>query len=189
MGVPADDDITELLNQARQGQEAAAERLAVRVYDELHRIAENAMRREDPGHTLQPTELVDEAFLRLVGHRNLTWQNRNQFYALAATTIRRILVDHARARRRAKRDHGLRVTFDEAVAVVPPDSLDLIALDEALEQLGAASPRQARVVELRFFGGLEVEEVAEVMTVSPATVKRDWNFARAFLLRSLGSAG
>ena len=183
----AQEDITQLLDQVRQGQEGAADRLASRVYDELHRIAVNAMRREDPGHTLQPTELVDEAFLRLTGHRSLTWQNRNHFYALAATTIRRILLDHARARRRVKRDHGIRVTFDESVGHVTPDSLDLIALDDALERLGAASPRQAKVVELRFFGGLEVEEVAEVMGISPATVKRDWTFARAFLLQSLES--
>jgi RNA polymerase sigma factor (TIGR02999 family) len=187
MVAPAEGDITELLNQVREGQEGAAERLASKVFDELHRIAVNAMRREDPGHTLQPTELVDEAFLRLIGHRSLTWQNRSHFYALAATTIRRILVDHARARGRIKRDHGLRVTFDEAVGQAGPDSLDLIALDDALERLSAASPRQARVVELRFFGGLEVEEVAEVIGVSPATVKRDWNFARAFLLQSLES--
>jgi RNA polymerase sigma factor (TIGR02999 family) len=188
MIAPSEGDITELLNQVREGQEGAAERLASRVFDELHRIAVNAMRREDTGHTLQPTELVDEAFLRLIGHRSLTWQNRSHFYALAATTIRRILVDHARARDRIKRDHGLRATFDEAIGEAGPDSLDLIALDDALERLGAASTRQARVVELRFFGGLEVEEVAEVMGVSPATVKRDWNFARAFLLQSLESA-
>ena len=188
MPEPADqEDITQLLDKVSQGQEGAADRLASLVYGELHRIAVNAMRREDPGHTLQPTELVDEAFLRLTGHRSLTWQNRNQFYALAATTIRRILMDHARARRRIKRDHGIRVTFDESVGHVAPDSLDLIALDDALERLGAASPRQARVVELRFFGGLEVEEVAEVMAISPATVKRDWTFARAFLLQSLES--
>jgi RNA polymerase sigma factor (TIGR02999 family) len=190
MSEPAgEEDITELLDQVRQGQEGAADRLASLVYGELHRIAEIAMRREDPGHTLQPTELVDEAFLRLTGHRSLTWQNRSQFYALAATTIRRILLDHARARRRIKRDHGVRVTLDESVGhKEAPDSLDLLALDEALERLGAASPRQAKVVELRFFGGLEVEEVADVMGISPATVKRDWTFARAFLLQSLDPA-
>jgi RNA polymerase sigma-70 factor (ECF subfamily) len=181
------EDITRLLDDVRQGTPGAADQLATRVYAELHRIAVNAMRREDPGHTLQPTELVDEAFLRLTGQRSITWQNRNQFYALAATTIRRILLDHARARRRIKRDHGVRVTLDEAVGQEAPDSLDLIALDEALERLGSASPRQAKVVELRFFGGLEIEEVAEVMGISPATVKRDWTFARAFLLQSLES--
>lgn len=145
------------------------------------------MRREQDGHTLQPTELVDEAFVRLVGQRNASWQNRAHFYAVAAQTIRRILVDHARRRRRAKRDHGMRVTLDESIGQAPEQSLDLIALDDALRQLDALSPRQARVVELRFFGGLEVDETAETLGISPATVKRDWTFARAFLLRSLES--
>lgn len=145
------------------------------------------MRREQDGHTLQPTELVDEAFVRLVGQRNASWQNRAHFYAVAAQTIRRILVDHARRRRRAKRDHGVRITLDESIGQAPEQSLDLIALDDALQQLDALSPRQARVVELRFFGGLEVDETAETLGISPATVKRDWTFARAFLLRSLES--
>jgi RNA polymerase sigma-70 factor, ECF subfamily len=181
-------DITLLLDQVRQGTPGAADQLAGRVFGELHRIAEIAMRREDQGHTLQPTELVDEAFLKLIGQTNVSWQNRNQFYALAAQTIRRILLDHARRRRRVKRDHGVRVTLDESVGQEAPDSLDLIALDDALAQLGELSPRQAQVVELRFFGGLEVEEAADVLGISPATVKRDWTFARAFLLQTLDSA-
>lgn len=170
----------------QQGVPGAADRLAPLVYAELHRIAEGAMRRENPGHTLQPTLLVDEAFMRLLG-QNAPWQNRAHFFALAAQTIRRILVDHARARSRAKRDHGMRVTLGPDVAEAPAHSLDLLALDEALTHLEALSPRQARVVELRYFGGLEIEETAAALDIAPATVKRDWTFARAFLLRELES--
>lgn len=182
------DDVTVLLQELRHGDAEAANRLARVVYDELHRIAEVAMRREREGHTLQPTVLVSEAFLRLIGERSTVWQNRMHFYALAARTIRRILVDHARARGRAKRDFGLRVTLDESLAETPEQSLDVLALDAALTRLAAAAPRQARIVELRYFGGLEVEETAEAMEISPATVKRDWTFARAFLLRELRPA-
>jgi RNA polymerase sigma factor (TIGR02999 family) len=178
-------DVTAILEDVRNGIPGAADRLASVVYAELHRIAERAMLRESDGHTLQPTELVDEAFVKLVGQRDAHWQNRAQFFSVAAQTIRRILVDHARHRRRAKRDHGIRVTLDEAIGAPADRSLDLIALDDALLQLDALAPRQAKVVELRFFGGLEVEETAEALGVSPATVKRDWTFARAFLLRSL----
>jgi RNA polymerase sigma factor (TIGR02999 family) len=180
-------DITAVLEEVSRGVAGAADQLAARVYAELHRIAVDAMRREAVGHTLQPTELVDEAFVRLIGGRAMSWQNRAHFYALAAQTIRRILIDHARRRRRVKRDHGLRITLDESVGPEAADSLDLIALDDALQQLDTMAPRQARVVELRFFGGLEVEETAEALGVSPATVKRDWTFARAFLLQSLNS--
>jgi RNA polymerase sigma-70 factor (ECF subfamily) len=177
--------ITAILAEVQAGVPGAADRLAVIVYDELHRIAERAMRREADGHTLQPTELVDEAFVKLVGQEHANWQNRAQFFAVAAQTIRRILVDHARARRRVKRDHGVRVTLDDAIGESAERGIDLIALDDAMQQLDAAAPRQARVVELRFFGGLEVEEAAAALGISPATVKRDWTFARAFLLRSL----
>lgn len=178
-------DITAILSEVQGGVPGAADRLAAIVFAELHRIAEIAMRRENDGHTLQPTELVDEAFVRLVGQQGASWQNRAQFFAVAAQTIRRILVDHARARRRQKRDHGVRVTLDDAIGAEQDHPLDLIALDDALQQLDALAPRQARVVELRFFGGLEVDETAHALGVSPATVKRDWTFARAFLLRSL----
>jgi RNA polymerase sigma factor (TIGR02999 family) len=178
-------DITAILSEIQGGVPGAADRLAAIVLEELHRIAESAMRRESDGHTLQPTELVDEAFVRLVGQKNTSWQNRAQFFAVAAQTIRRILVDHARSRRRQKRNHGVRVTLDDAIGEAPGQPLDLIALDDALRQLDALAPRQARVVELRFFGGLEVDETAHALGISPATVKRDWTFARAFLLRSL----
>jgi len=177
-------EITAILQDVENGVEGATDRLASAVFADLHRIAENAIRREVEGHTLQPTELVDEAFVRMIGQRQVSWQSRAQFFAIAARTIRRLLVDHARHRRRQKRDHGVRVTLDESISA-PDRSIDLIALDEALQQLDAAAPRQARVVELRFFGGLEVDETAHALGISPATVKRDWTFARAFLLRSL----
>ncbi|HLS47299.1 MAG TPA: sigma-70 family RNA polymerase sigma factor [Gemmatimonadales bacterium] len=178
-------EITAMLEEVQAGVPGAADRLASAVLDDLRRIAQAAMRRESDGHTLQPTELVDEAFVRLLGQHRVTWENRAQFFAIAARTMRRILVDHARSRRRLKRDHGVRVTLDESIGVAPDQAIDLIALDDALRQLDSAAPRQARVVELRFFGGLEVEETAHALGISPATVKRDWAFARAFLLRSL----
>jgi RNA polymerase sigma factor (TIGR02999 family) len=181
--------VTTTLADLRRGSPGAADRLARLVYDDLHQIARRALRREDAGHTLQPTELVSEAFMRLVGQRDVSWQNRAHFYAVAASTLRRILIDHARARRAAKRDHGLRVTLDESMgdgAAAP--NLDLIALDDALTLLGSVAPRPAQVVELRFFGGLEIEQTAEALGISPATVKRDWTFARAFLLRHMNAA-
>ncbi len=178
-------DVTALLADLRDGVPGSADKLASVVMVELHRIAESAMRREADGHTLQPTELVDEAFVRLIGQRQASWVNRSQFFAVASQTIRRILVDHARHRQRQKRDHGVRVTLDEQVGEAPVRSVDLVALDEALGQLEAVAPRQARVVELRFFGGLDIEETAAALEISPATVKRDWTFARAFLLKSL----
>ncbi|MEO8577330.1 MAG: ECF-type sigma factor [Gemmatimonadales bacterium] len=181
-------DITAILSDVQDGIPGAADKLANAVFEDLHRIADAAMRREQDGHTLQPTELVDAAFLKAIGQRQITWQSRAHFFAVAAQTIRHILVDHARSRRRQKRDFGVRVTFDEGVAEAAESSLDLIALDDALRQLDAAAPRQAKVVELRFFGGLEIDETAHALGISPATVKRDWTFARAFLLKSLEAA-
>lgn len=183
-----DEDITTLLESARRGDEDATNRLALRVQEALHRIAANALQREEAGHTLQPTELVDEAFVRLIGQRRMAWQNRSQFYAMAARTIRRILVDHARNRRATKRDHGIRVSLDESIGDNRQDALDLVALDDALQRLEALAPRQAQIVELRFFGGLDVGDTAQALDISRATVKRDWTFARAFLLQSLSEA-
>lgn len=184
---PVTGSVTEALDNVRQGRPGAADRLAALVYAEVHRIAEAAMRREADGHTLRPTELADEAFVRLLGQRDARWQGRTHFYAVAATTIRRLLVDHARARRTQKRER-VQVTLDESLGGASQPSLDMIALDAALQQLERVAPRQARVVELRFFGGLEVDATAEALGISPATVKRDWNFARAFLLRSMDAA-
>jgi RNA polymerase sigma factor (TIGR02999 family) len=178
-------EVTRLLAELREGHTGAASRLAEVVYHELHILAVHAMRRESDGHTLQPTELVHEAFVRLVGQHSVEWQSRSHFYGIASQAIRRILLDHARRRRAAKRDFGVRVTLDESAGELQGKSLDLIALDDALEKLRALDERQARVVELRFFGGLDVEHTAEALGISPATVKRDWTFARAFLQREL----
>jgi len=178
-------DVTVLLQELGRGDAKVADELARLVYEELHRIAARAMRSERQDHTLQPTLLVNDAFLKLVGQRGAQWRNRAQFYAVAAQAIRRILVDHARARRRVKRDFGLRVTLDESIAEVPERALDVLAVDEALGRLEAVAPRQARVVELRYFAGLEIDATAEALGISPATVKRDWTFARAFMLREL----
>jgi RNA polymerase sigma-70 factor (ECF subfamily) len=188
MPQPTDSDLTRLLGELANGRTEAAEQLAPRVYGELHLLAEAALRREREGHTLQPTELVHEAFVRLVGQTRMNWQNRSHFYGIATQAIRRILIDHARRRKSAKRDYGIRVTLDESVGQLAPRGLDLLALDDALERLEAMDPRQARVVELRFFGGLDVPEVAEALGVSTATIKRDWAFARAFLLNALAEA-
>lgn len=181
----SDQDITALLREVSHGKVEAASQLAERVYSELHRIAVNAMRSEVRGHTLRPTELVHEAFMRLTHNQSIDWQSRAHFFATAATTIRRILIDHARARKARKRDHGLLVTMDNPSNSGTLDPLDLLALDEALQELDAIAPRQGKVVELRFFGGLDINEIAQVLVVSPATVKRDWIFARAFLLNIL----
>jgi len=185
-GPPASpSDVTRLLQELGEGDAKVANDLARLVYDELHRIADRAMRGERPDHTLQPTLLVNDAFLKLVGQRESKWQNRSQFYAVAAQAIRRILVDHARSRRRVKRDFGLRVTLHHSIAAAPENALDVLEIDDALARLEAVAPRQARIVELRYFGGLEIDATAEALDISPATVKRDWTFARAFMLREL----
>lgn len=181
-------EVTRLLGELNQGMSGAADQLAPLVYGELHRLASLAMQREASGHTLRPTELVHEAFMRTVGERHANWQNRSQFYGIASQAIRRILIDHARKRRAIKRDHGVRVTLDESVNSPGDEGLDVLALNDALERLEALDPRQGRVVELRFFGGLSIEETAAALDISPATVKRDWTFARAFLLRAMGGA-
>jgi len=168
------------------GDEAALERLIPLVYKELHRLAHRYLGRERIGHTLQTTALVHEAYLRLIDWNNVEWQNRAHFFAISAQLMRRILVDFARSRRFAKRGGGARqVAFDEAMAIAPQRGVDLVALDDALTALNALDPRQSRIVELRFFGGLSVAETAEVLKVSPGTVKRDWSLAQAWLLREL----
>lgn len=185
MSDQTDHEVTRLLADLRDGGPEAAEQLARLVYDELHRLATFALRREPDGHTLQPTDLVHEAFIRLLGQRTTHWVNRSQFYGIAAQAIRRILLDHARRRHAAKRDHGIRVTLDERIGEPTAREVDLIALEDALDRLEALDPRQARVVELRFYAGLSIEETAAALELSPATVKRDWTFARAYLLRAL----
>lgn len=186
----ADDgsEVTRLLGELASGSNDAANRLASVVYDELHIIAVAAMRREVDGHTWQPTELVHEAFARLVGQERVAWQNRHHFFGIAAQAMRRLLVDHARARRQLKRDGGERVELTANAGAVESRTVDILELNDALDRLAALDERQVRVVELRYFAGLSVEETAETLNVSPATVKRDWAVARAFLRRALSDS-
>jgi RNA polymerase sigma factor (TIGR02999 family) len=183
-------EVTRLLLDWREGDQTALDRLLPLVYDELHRMAARYMRGERLGHTLQTSALVNEAYLRLADYKQMQWQDRAHFFAVAAQAMRRILVDFARARRNLKRGGGAQpVSLDEGLAVMPVGVTDLLALDEALGQLAALSPRQGRVVELRYFGGLSEEEVAEVLEVSPRTVRNDWSLARAWLRRELQRGG
>lgn len=182
-------DVTRLLQELAEGVDGAADALAPIVYDELHQLASALMRRERPDRTLQPTMLVHDAYLRLVGQRETAWQSRSHFYGVAAQAMRRILVDHARRRDAAKRDGGERVTLDDALLATSTDRpLELLALDAALERLARHHPRSARLVELRFFAGLDAEQAADVLGISRATATRDWTFARAFLQRELDGA-
>jgi RNA polymerase sigma-70 factor, ECF subfamily len=183
---PSSRRVTELLNAWRAGDESALEHLIPLVHVELHRLARRQMRRERDGHTLQTTALVNEAYLRLVDLAGVRWQDRAHFFAMSARLMRRILVDHARSRRYLKRGGGARrVTFDEGLAVAADSPVDLVALDDALQALARFDPRKSQVVDLRYFGGLSVEETAEVLHVSSETVTRDWRLAKAWLLREL----
>jgi RNA polymerase sigma factor (TIGR02999 family) len=185
---PSPGAITELLQRSRGGDGPAVSELVPLVYGELRRIAARSLRRERPGHTLQATALVHEAYLRLLKDEHLSFQNRAHFLGIAARAMRQILVEHARARDADKREGGRRrITLDEAVAASATREVDLLALDEALERLAALDDRHARIVELRFFGGLTNEEAAEALGVSVATVKRAWTAARAWLFRELSS--
>jgi RNA polymerase sigma factor (TIGR02999 family) len=168
------------------GDETALEELVPLVYEELHRLAHRYISRERPGNTLQTTALAHEAYLRLVDARGVQWHNRAHFFAVAAQTMRRILVDLARARHNLKHGGGARqVSLDEVLVASPVRGVDMLALDEALGRLAALNPRQSQVVELRYFGGLTNEEVAEVIKISPRTVRSDWSLARAWLYREL----
>jgi RNA polymerase sigma factor (TIGR02999 family) len=183
--------LTQLLIAWSQGDERALEQLAPLVYAELRKLAHRYMTRERAGHTLQTTALVHEAFLRLIGAPQESWQNRAHFYAIAAQMMRRILVDYARANSRAKRGgESTRIALEEVDFLVsePALDLDVIALDAALEKLAEIDPRRSRVVELRFFGGLSVEETAYVLQVAPDTIVRDWRVAKAWLFRFLNHA-
>ena len=180
--------LTQLLESWQQGDSSAAEDLIPLVYTQLRGIAALRLRAERPGHTLQATALVHEAWLRLMQQHGAKWRNRGQFFAIAAQAMRRILVDYARARKAAKRGDGDEVLpLDDlaSVLVQPSPDDELLALDAALEQLAALDERQSRVVELRFFGGLSVEETAEALDISPTTVKREWATARAWLFRAV----
>jgi RNA polymerase sigma factor (TIGR02999 family) len=178
-------EVTRLLLAWKQGDREALERLIPLVYGDLHRMAERHLRRERPGHTLQPTAIVNEAYMRLVGSEGGDWQNRAHFFAAAARSMRRILVDHARSRNAKKRGgRGTRTLLDTAV-MVEPRAVDLIAVDDALEKLAVLDPAQGRVVELRFFAGLTEGETAEALGISAATVHRKWLSAKAYLHREL----
>jgi RNA polymerase sigma factor (TIGR02999 family) len=179
-------EVTGLLKAWSGGDQAALERLADQVYNELRRIARRYMRNERAGNTLQTTALVNEVYLRLVDVKNVDWQQRGQFFTIAAQMMRRILVDAARARGSHKRGGGaIKVNVDEALVVSPESDLSLVALDEALEAFAKLAPRQAKVVELRYFGGLGEEEIAEALNTSPRTVRRDWDFAKSWLKREV----
>ena len=182
-----DGAVTLLLTQVRDGNQEAANQLIPLIYKELRQMAGAFMRGERPGHTLQATALVNEAYMRMVGGHPVEWQNRAHFFAIAAHTMREVLLDYARRSRAAKRGGGnaRKVELDEEFSVGPDKLEEVIAIDEALERLAQIDPRQSRIVELRFFAGLKVEEAAEVMGVSPKTIKREWRSAKAWLHREM----
>lgn len=179
-------DVTMLLDSWSKGDQNALDQLTPVVYDELRRLAASYMRRERQDHTLQSTALVNEAYLKLVDQKNVVWQNRAHFFGIAAQMIRRILVDHARAHKAEKRGGGAGVlSLDEAIGVPEKRDIEILSLNDALTRLTELDPQQGRIVELRFFTGLSIEETAEVVGVSPATVKREWAAARAWLFREI----
>ena len=186
MTAPAEQGVTQLLRAWGNGDQQALERLTPLVYEELHRVAHRYMADERAGHTLQTTALVNEVYLRLVDVRGVSWQNRAHFFAICARTMRRMLTDFARSRQYQKRGgEAVSVTLDDALGVSSQPAVDFVALDDAMKGLGKLEPRKSQVVELRFFGGLSVEETAEVLKISPDTVMRDWKFVRAWLAREL----
>ena len=181
-------NVTQLLIGWGNGDKQALDALLPVVYEELRKQAAGYLRRERPGHTLQTTALIHEAYMKLVDQKNVHWQNRAHFFGIAAQLMRRILVDHARTKKRAKRGgSNIRVSFNDANVLGPSQNLDIVALDEALARLSEIDEQQSRIVELRFFSGLTVEETAEVLAISPATVKRDWSMAKAWLHREISA--
>jgi RNA polymerase sigma factor (TIGR02999 family) len=190
MTEPPPDDVSQLLRAWNSGDQAALDRLMPLVYDELRRMAKRYLARHQPGRTLQTTALIHEAYLRLVGRQPKRWHNRSHFFAVGAQAMRHILVDYARSRRSAKRGGGERtLSLDEVVFVPDERATELVALDTALSELASLHPRQSRVVECRFFGGLTAEETAEVLQVSPDTILRDWRMAKAWLRQALNRVG
>jgi len=181
-------EVTVLLRAVGDGDSQAPKLLLELVYDDLRRLASAYMQSERPEHTLQATALVHEAYLRLVDWKNVNWDNRAQFFAVAAQVMRRILVDHARARQMQKRSGGQRIALDDAVSFPHSEDLDVLALEEVLSNLEHIDARQAKIVELRFFGGLSIEETAHVLNISPTTVKREWTFAKSWFQRELTRA-
>jgi len=183
---PAPHELTQLLVAWGDGDQSALDKLMPLVYDELHRLAHRYMARERREHTLQTSALVNEAYVRLIDQKNVQWQNRAQFFGIAATSMRRILVGYARRRKRVKRGAGaFQLSLDEAAILSDDRASEMVALDEALDNLATVDPRKSQVVELRFFGGLSIDETAEVLKVSPGTVMRDWTLAKAWLRREV----
>jgi RNA polymerase sigma factor (TIGR02999 family) len=187
MTAPSAAEITGILSRWSQGDEHALDSLTPLVYRDLRRIAGRLLRGERPGHTLQPTALVNEAYLKLAGHAKVQWQNRTHFFAVAARAMRQILVDHARGHLAAKRGAGVTVVpLEEGLAIEPERLADFLALDQALHRLSAIDPRKTKIVELRFFAGLNNDEIAGLLQISPNTVVRNWNVAKAWLRREMG---
>jgi len=183
---PRPHEITQLLAKWSDGNQSALDELYPLVYDELHRLARRYMSRERKGHTLQTTALINEAYVRLVDQKNVHWANRSHFFAISAQIMRRILIDHARRHRYAKRGGGAQqVSLEDVAAVTPDPGRELVRLDEALKSLAEMDPRRSQVVEMRYFGGLNNEEIARVLKISENTVTRDWNMARAWLHQQL----
>ena len=183
---PAPEEVSQLLQDWSNGDQAALDKVMPIVYQDLHRLAHHYMRKERPGHTLQTTALVNEAYLRLADYKKMRWQSRSHFFAVAAQVMRRILVEQARSKNFAKRGGGAqRISLDETAIVSAGRSEEVIAVDEALTDLESWDPRKGKIVELRFFGGLSIEETAEVLRVSPTTVQREWRSAKAWLYRAI----
>jgi len=181
--------ITQLLHEVRTGGEDAMNELLPLVYDELRRLAGSYLRRERGDHTLQPTALVHEAYMRMLGQKQIDWQNRAHFFGVSARLMREILIEYARAKNRQKRggEFKTEIGLDAAVSFNDRQELDIVAVDEALTKLEALDERQSRIVEMKFFGGMTIEEIGEVLEISPATVKREWSSAKLFLAKKLGS--
>ena len=174
-------DVTQLLAEVREGNQASIDALFEKVYGELRRLAGDYFRRERPDHTMQPTALVHDAYVRLVGSDNVNWENRAHFFNVAAQVMRNIMVDHARKHKAEKRGSGEKVSLDEVVSFSNERNIDLLALDDALNRLASLDPQQARIVEMRFFGGLKIEEVAAILSISETTVSREWLKAKLWL--------
>ncbi|OLE54525.1 MAG: RNA polymerase subunit sigma-70 [Acidobacteria bacterium 13_1_20CM_3_53_8] len=188
MAVASSNEVTQLLEEWSSGKREALDKLTPLVYEELRRLAHRYMNREQPGNTLQTTALVNEAYLRLVKRKNVRWQNRAHFFAVAAQVMRHILIDHAREHHYAKRGGDARkISLDQVTLMSPERAKELIALDEALEALARIDPRKSRIVELRYFGGMTIEEVAEVLKIAPVTVQREWRAAKAWLYKAVTS--
>ncbi len=187
---PPPEEMSQLLRDWSNGDQEALNKVMPIVYQELHRLAHHYMRRERPGHTLQTTALVNEAYMRLADYKKMRWQSRAHFFAVAAQVMRRILVEQARSKNVAKRGGGAqKISLDETAVISPGRSTEVIAVDDALTELESWDPRKGKIVELRFFGGLSIEETAEVLKVSPTTVQREWRSAKAWLYRAISEGG